>query len=757
MVQMAHWWLAALLVCRALMRFLSFALAVILGPAAACGDNYAVPMPDAPPGDPPPDSGVDEDGCRILTVGTRDFQFNLFDQLLGVRFPVTPNLGGARADVLRVELYDSTTPELPPLTTGTFDLSAVTDLATCQHCVWVEVDATEDGTVDTIYLATNGALTIDSITDPLGPVFAAHTERAVLRRAQVGENGHTTLVPGGDCISVTALSFNTTTTRGQACESALDCGNPLLEICDPSSNTCTEPECNFDTPCSGDGELCLIQYRHLFDGACYQTCNPSASTNGCPAAQACTQRGPDPSFGICKYVGTGALGAVCEVEDNTTSCAGEAVCSAFSERCVASCSFYADEPGCPGYSMCSLFGLCEAPWIGESVALGAACGADAYQAQGCAPDGEVFRGICFGFEGDPLTCQKACLGDQGCGSGEFCAQRYATGVGICLPLPVCGDGVRGEINEVCDDGNTMDGDGCSADCQTAETDVLCTNATSLALGAPTQGNTASGADGLMSSCQAGLARADLFGVAPPGRGRLRLHLTSQTSQTLSLRTNCADVASELACRGELGVATDGELVVQVTDATPAPLTAMVSAMTVIEEGPYTIVADFVPEQCGDGVIAGREACDDNNTNGNDGCSADCFSFEYDWLCAQAPVLSTSAATTGDLTAAPALFGSSCATDEGLDLHPSRLHRFVAPAAGTLHLDLDDGTGLAVLAVRDGCGEPSATSELACRPAFLNGEIDVPLAAGQAITAVVTSYFLDDMLGTYTLQATFTPL
>ena len=713
-------------------------------------------MPDAPPLDAPPDAPFDEDGCRILTVGRHDFQFNLFDQLLGVRFPVTPNLEGARADVLRVELFDSTTPDLPPLTPGTFDLATASNLATCQHCVWVEVDATGDGSVETIYLATEGSLTIDLVADPLAPVFAAHTGRVVLRRAQVGEHGHSTLVPDGDCVSLAGLHVDTTPTPGQTCASAEDCGNALLEICDPSSNTCGDPECDFDNPCPGANELCLVQYENLFYGACYQTCDPSAPASGCPAAQACAQRGPDPSFGICKYVGTGALGSACELEDNSTSCAGTARCSDLSQTCAATCSFYAQDPGCPGTTMCSLFGLCEPPSVGSSVAFGASCGASAVQAQGCAPDGEAFRGICFGFEGDPLTCQKACLGDQGCTTGEFCAVRYATGVGICLPLPVCGDGVRGEINEICDDGNTMDGDGCSADCQTLDVDVLCANASSLPLGASTQGNTTTGVDGLMSTCQAGLARADLFTVAPPGPGRLRLHLTSPTSQTLSVRATCADDASERGCRGDFGVATDQELIVQVTDTPLAPLTVMVSAATVLEEGPYALAAEFVPELCGDGIIAGREVCDDGNALGDDGCSSDCRAIEYDVFCAQAPALSTSATNAGDLTGAPTLFGASCAADEGQALHPSRLHRFVAPAAGNLHLELVDGTSFAVLSLREGCGQPSAAAELACRPAFLGGEVDIALAAGQAITAVVVPFFLADGLGTYTLEATFTP-
>ena len=189
-------------------------LAVLLTVATACGDNN--PGNTTPDAGGMPDSGVDEDGCRILTLGPRDLSFNLIDQLLGVRYPVTPNLDTGREDVLHVELWDSTTPGQPALTTGDFDLATQTNLATCQHCVWVDVDATDDGTVRDVYIATQGTLTIDKVTDPLEPVFAGHSSRIVMRRATVGDNVETTLVPNGDCVSIQALAFDTTPTPGAA-------------------------------------------------------------------------------------------------------------------------------------------------------------------------------------------------------------------------------------------------------------------------------------------------------------------------------------------------------------------------------------------------------------------------------------------------------------------------------------------------------------------------------------------------------------
>src|SRR4051812_49885747 len=51
-----------------------------------------------------------------------------------------------------------------------------------------------------------------------------------------------------------------------------------------------------------------------------------------------------------------------------------------------------------------------------------------------------------------------------CPSGTHCAAAQ----GICLPdTNTCGDAHQ-DPGEVCDDGNTKDGDGCSADCRSNE-------------------------------------------------------------------------------------------------------------------------------------------------------------------------------------------------------------------------------------------------------------------------------------------------
>ena len=66
--------------------------------------------------------------------------------------------------------------------------------------------------------------------------------------------------------------------------------------------------------------------------------------------------------------------------------------------------------------------------------------------------------------GDP--CSAACLLE---GAGFNCTDAGAGFQTVCVPsgVPVCGDALR-TINELCDDGNTAAGDGCSADCSTVD-------------------------------------------------------------------------------------------------------------------------------------------------------------------------------------------------------------------------------------------------------------------------------------------------
>ncbi len=64
-------------------------------------------------------------------------------------------------------------------------------------------------------------------------------------------------------------------------------------------------------------------------------------------------------------------------------------------------------------------------------------------------------------------------GQQCEGSDDDACPTFCSDLCVCDFPPVCGDGVA-ELPEECDDGATVDGDGCSADCQLEDASALCT-------------------------------------------------------------------------------------------------------------------------------------------------------------------------------------------------------------------------------------------------------------------------------------------
>jgi cysteine-rich repeat protein len=716
---------------------------LVLVVLAACGDNRDTPGN--------PDGGVPDagDGCTVLELGAQDFQLNLFGQLTGVRYAVTPEIGGPLPESLLIELYDSTTKGLPPLATGTFTLGVAPndDLATCQHCVWIPVDWDGVSPLTSVLLATEGTITLTQVDDPLSPVIAGTTSEIVLREATIDETGASTLVDGGRCVRAPAITFDTSPTPGQACLSAEDCGNPLLEVCSPASRTCGPPECGDFQGCPGDRPVCLSQYGQLFEGACYAACDPAAAQ--CDPGQVCRQLGVDPTFGICLLPGDGDLGEACPLEDIATSCLPGMTCSVEDTVCTRTCSYFDADPGCQPDHACTVLGVCDPLTSGSAASFGEACGDGSLLAQGCAADGGAFRGICFAYlDSQPLVCEEACLGDLGCEPEEFCALRFSSGLGICLPDPVCGDGDLGEIGEVCDDGDNDSGDGCSGDCQTVEYDVICPAAPLLAVG-DTAGDTATAWDGFQASCQLGLARAEVYRFAPPGRGRLRLTVDSPTLQVMSVRAACEDAGTEQACvsNDTFGAA---EVIHQITDV--AELTVLVSAFTVLEQGPFTLHTEFVAESCGDGIVAGLEVCDDGNLDSDDGCRGDCGAIEYDYYCEHAAVLTTT--VTGDNTGGPRVHDAPCSNDI-YGSGPDRLYRYTAPASGTARFRLEQGNADLTLAVYDGCGAPPAMTALGCSSVYGVEEVEVPVTGGQTLTVLVEG-FGPDAAGPFTLSVELLP-
>jgi len=154
-------------------------------------------------------------------------------------------------------------------------------------------------------------------------------------------------------------------------------------------------------------------------------------------------------------------------------------------------------------------------------------------------------------------------------------------------LQQCSDAVRGG-DEACDDGNSKDGDGCSADCRAVEPGFTCV-----------ENNSSRSICGTV--CGDGYKAGD----------------EQCDDKNVASNDGCS-----ATCAVECGYECDGG----------APTSR-----------------DTCTTQCGDGIKAGSEACDDGNFNDNDGCSADCSFVENGYTCTESGNchISTCRTTCGD--------------------------------------------------------------------------------------------------------------
>ncbi|MCB9594013.1 MAG: hypothetical protein H6719_14865 [Sandaracinaceae bacterium] len=207
-------------------------------------------------------------------------------------------------------------------------------------------------------------------------------------------------------------------------------------------------------------------------------------------------------------------------------------------------------------------------------------------------------------------------------AGEVCDDGNRVGndgcSADCTSDETCGNGTR-ELAEVCDDGNTANGDGCSAGCDSDET---CGNGVAdFGVGEVCDdGNTADG-DGCsadctsLESCGNGIVEAGEEcddGNAASGDG-----CDECSIETCTGASDCDDANP---CNGEETCGTDG----------------VCAAGTALDEGDtcgagatrdLCIAGACVTSVCGDGFTdrgaTPAELCDDGDTDPGDGCDASC--------------------------------------------------------------------------------------------------------------------------------------
>ncbi|MFZ4578071.1 MAG: DUF4215 domain-containing protein [Myxococcota bacterium] len=306
-------------------------------------------------------------------------------------------------------------------------------------------------------------------------------------------------------------------------QAVCDDGNPCTagdtckdKSCVPGSNTC---QCQQDMDCKDDGNLCngtfycdkssapfqckvnpasVVTCNTAGDGPCAATtCNtlsgkcgpvPAADGKACDAdGSVCTANDACKS-GVCVAGaaqtcndGNPCTNDACNAKTGCQNVANSAACDADSNGCTTPDNCKAGVCVAGSAKVCDDGKFCT---VDSCVAATGTCvfAGGAQQGQACDADGSVCTvddscdgGVCQAGgalacdDGNACTidachpimgCQPANAADQtSCGVGMWCA------TGVCVKAPSCGDTVVDKPAEQCDDGNHIDGDGCSATCQ----------------------------------------------------------------------------------------------------------------------------------------------------------------------------------------------------------------------------------------------------------------------------------------------------
>ena len=397
---------------------------------------------------------------------------------------------------------------------------------------------------------------------------------------------------------------------GTSCSTPTECGNSIVESgesCDDGNSIpgdgcsgicriepnyiCTTPgqPCTFTVVC-GDGkvaggEVCDDGNAVSGDG-CASNCLSVEPNFACPTpGQACV---PSTTAPVC---GNGVVetNETCD-DGNSTSADG---CSS---ACQIQSGYTCAQPGQP----CKLIQYC-----GDGVLNGT---------EQC-DDANLKPGDC---------CDGNCHLEPNCAcstpSPALVPPRQ-----ICESTMVCGDGTR-TGTEACDDGNTVSGDGCAADCTSVEAGFNCPRAGGACTAAAKQvcGNgileagefcddgNSSGGDGCSADCkvESGFVCAAAGKLCTPiarcGDGRVD-YLHGETCDDGN--TKAGDGCS-VNCLVELGWSCDN------SGQASTPVVPSVCTNTT---------------HCGDKKITGAETCDDGNAVGGDGCSKICV-LEPGWVC-----------------------------------------------------------------------------------------------------------------------------
>lgn len=196
---------------------------------------------------------------------------------------------------------------------------------------------------------------------------------------------------------------------------------------------------------------------------------------------------------------------------------------------------------------------------------------------------------------------------------------------IAVETAVCGNGT-GESPEECDDGNTIDGDGCSSKCKLEMGgNIGACPGKGIRLPVGTMGFTGdtsvvSGTAYTATGCSpTGSGPSAIYALTPTVSGNLSVNLlTNYATPVIFARRECADSATQYDCTTAVDARTPMALTM--------PVTAEETVYIFVDgtsSGLYTLHATLTAGACGSGKLDSGEECDDGNLVDGDGCSSTC--------------------------------------------------------------------------------------------------------------------------------------
>lgn len=267
------------------------------------------------------------------------------------------------------------------------------------------------------------------------------------------------------------------------------------------------------------------------------------------------------------------------------------------------------------------------------------------------PNGSINSSAVGGATGGPILSlgvggRSASAGDSACGS-------------TCKPIVAyCGDGLINQSSEICDDGNAIGGDGCTAGCDQIEdgwacptpglscmNTALCGDKKVTGRETCDDGNTASG-DGCTGDCRLET------GYVCPAMGSVCRTICGDGIRIGVEQCDDGNAASDDGCDAQCHLepgytCDDGGTCYETVcgnglrEATEQCDDTPEHEMDLPFDGCYRCMVEpdcaggRCKSPCGDGQRFSNEACDDGNLFNGDGCSSDCR-IEKGFTCSDAP-------------------------------------------------------------------------------------------------------------------------